>query len=709
MKNKLLLPSVFIFLSTLVSYASICPGDTARFTSNAPKCKSDIVNFTDASTIAPGDGISSWKWNFGDPGSGGNNTSILQNPGHLYSAGGTFSVKLVVTYTSTCKDSITILVGIQSLVVANAGINITSCKNNLTVNLLGTIANAGGGHWFGSGNFSNPASLTPIYTPTTAAKASGTDTVVLTSTSSPFCPNVSDTVVITFNTGPIVNVGPNISVCKDTSGVPVLATIANATGGTWHTLGTGGTFANATSISTIYTPSSSDTAAGSVILYMESSGNGICLSSKDSVTITFTSTPTVVIKTNDSACSRSPIILDVTVSTGAGFWTSSGTGTFTPNNTGLNGAYHPSAADDLAGHITLKFTSTNNGGCHSAFDTLVVTIKPSPTAAYTSVIKCAKLPIQFTDASTGTIDSWTWDFDDLSPTVLLQNPLHTYVQGGPYNVSLIVRSTNGCKDTSSQLMNVFRLPTADFTASGVCMNSGTVFTSTSTVTGATISSTIWNFGDLTTSTLPSTTHFFSSSASFPVKLVVQSSEGCLDSIVHTVPVEAGPTAAFTISDNTAIINQQVIFTDQSTSAISLSWNFGDLSARDTLSHHPSHYYSIGGYYDVCLTVTDASGCFDTFCQQEIVSTHPSGPSGFSPNGDGQNDVFYVYGGPFKTLAFKVYNGWGELIFESDKQSNGWDGKRNGVDQPIGVYVYTIFGTTEDGNEYKISGDVTLLR
>ncbi len=64
---------------------------------------------------------------------------------------------------------------------------------------------------------------------------------------------------------------------------------------------------------------------------------------------------------------------------------------------------------------------------------------------------------------------------------------------------------------------------------------------------------------------------------------------------------------------------------------------------------------------------------------------------------------------FKKLQFKVYNNWGEVIFVSDAQSMGWDGKYNGVEQPVGVYVYTVEGTTENDKEIKVSGDVTLLR
>lgn len=724
MKNKLLLFSIFIFLGTFISYAS-CPGDTAHFTTNAPngKCIIDSVKFTDASTIESGDAIASWSWNFGNPGSGGNNTSSLQNPSHLYSASGSFFVRLIVTYTLGCKDTVTIGVGIQNTVFVNAGLDIASCKNNIIVNnLVGTVYSAGGAQWYNTpfaissgtnGTFSPSnninSSPAPVYTPTAAAKANGTDTLILTSYSPANCPNVSDTVVIFFQTGPTANVGSNISVCKDTSSIPVSATILNATGGIWKTTG-GGHFADSTHLSTFYSPSSSDTAAGFVIIYMKTTGNGICLPSNDSLKITFTPTPVVVIKTNDSICSRSPIILVAISTTGSGFWSSSGTGTFAPNNTGLNGFYHPSAAEDLAGKVTLKFTSTNNAGCHSSFDTLVVTIKPTPTAAYTSIVKCAKVPMQFTDATSpsGSIASWTWSFGDFTANSTSQNPVHTYTTGGPYNVSLIVKSNNGCKDTSTQQVNVFRIPTVDYTAAGICMNEGTTFTSAATVTGATIAAYNWLFGDLTTSNLADPLHFFTTSGPDTVKLIVQSSQGCFDSITHTVPVVAGPVSSFTVSAAAVNIDQQITFTDQSTSAISLSWNFGDSLGAST-QQNPTHTYTVGGLYPVCLTATDASGCKDVSCQQETVITHAAGPSAFSPNGDGKNDVFYIYGGPFKTLDFRIYNNWGELIFESYKQSDGWDGKRNGIDQPIGVYVYTVIGITAAGNEYKLSGDLTLLR
>lgn len=710
MKNKLQLFYIFIFLSPLLSSAS-CPGDTARFNTNAPKCISDSVNFTDVSTIAVGDAILSWKWNFGDPASGINNTSNLQNPAHLYSAGNqSFNVKLVVTWNLGCKDSITTGVGIQNLPVANAGIDVISCDNNLTVNLIGST-NQGGQIWTASGAFSNANSLTPIYTPTAAAKASGTDTVVFTTISSPYCPNVSDTVLIIFNPGPTVNVGADFSVCKDTSGVPLSASITGATGGRWYSSGVEGTFADSSLNVTTYFPSNADTAAGSVILYRESTGNGICLAARDSVTVTFTALPTVIIKTEDSSCARSPIVLDVTVSTGSGTWSSSGTGIFLPNSTTLNGLYYPSAADDLAGIVTLKFVSGNNGGCQPVFDTLDVIIKPSPTSGFTSVSACEDDDVVFTDASTmsaGTIVNWTWTFGDLSLPSLTPSPTHSYSSCGSKTVTLVVTANNGCIDSNFQSVVVYCKPVASYTASGVCLNDGTLFTNTSTVVSSTIASTHWDFGDTTTDTLTNSTHSFPTSGSFPVVLTVVSAQGCTGTITQTVSLVPGPTAAFTVSDASADISQNISFQNQSASDVSWLWNFGD-SSTGSILENPSHVYTTAGVYNVCLVATDASGCNDTICKTEIVSTNPTGPSGFSPNGDGQNDVFYLLGGPFKTLEFRIYNNWGELVFETTKQSIGWDGKFKGIDQAIGVYVYSVIGITEDDFEYKVSGDITLLR
>jgi gliding motility-associated-like protein len=74
-----------------------------------------------------------------------------------------------------------------------------------------------------------------------------------------------------------------------------------------------------------------------------------------------------------------------------------------------------------------------------------------------------------------------------------------------------------------------------------------------------------------------------------------------------------------------------------------------------------------------------------------------------------NDVFYVRGGPFETMELRIYNGWGEMIFETTDPTAGWDGTYNGKPEINGVYVYSVVATTTTGETHDRSGKVTLTR
>lgn len=91
------------------------------------------------------------------------------------------------------------------------------------------------------------------------------------------------------------------------------------------------------------------------------------------------------------------------------------------------------------------------------------------------------------------------------------------------------------------------------------------------------------------------------------------------------------------------------------------------------------------------------------------------PNTFTPNGDGMNDIFMVRGQGISTLkSFRVYNRWGEVMFErtdasvNDKAS-GWDGTYNGAQLPPDVYVYTVEAYCENGDLLKLKGDITIIR
>jgi gliding motility-associated-like protein len=85
------------------------------------------------------------------------------------------------------------------------------------------------------------------------------------------------------------------------------------------------------------------------------------------------------------------------------------------------------------------------------------------------------------------------------------------------------------------------------------------------------------------------------------------------------------------------------------------------------------------------------------------------PNLFSPNGDGVNDVLLVYSTSIRDLEFRVYNQWGQLVFTSKDQRQGWDGTMSGQKQPLGVYVYALRATMTDGTIVNKKGNVTLMR
>lgn len=119
--------------------------------------------------------------------------------------------------------------------------------------------------------------------------------------------------------------------------------------------------------------------------------------------------------------------------------------------------------------------------------------------------------------------------------------------------------------------------------------------------------------------------------------------------------------------------------------------------------------------DYIVTVTDENSCQNTagvrvniregICDFPYIFV----PSGFTPNSDGQNDVLFVRGNFIDELTFIIYDRWGDKVFESNSQTIGWDGNRNGQSLPSGVFGYYLNTTCKNGDTYQRQGNVTLIR
>jgi gliding motility-associated-like protein len=110
---------------------------------------------------------------------------------------------------------------------------------------------------------------------------------------------------------------------------------------------------------------------------------------------------------------------------------------------------------------------------------------------------------------------------------------------------------------------------------------------------------------------------------------------------------------------------------------------------------------------------DTTSCIKAFFKlkpaYETVG-EPSVPTGFSPNGDGINDMLNVYGTLNVTdYNLQIYSRWGQKLWESSDKTKGWDGTFKGQEAPVGVYAYVFKVTTSDGKQMQKSGNITLIR
>ncbi len=615
-----------------------------------------------------------------------------------------------------CPNAVdTVIIYFTDPPVVVAGADIVICSNTTTVPLNGSVSGASTtGIWTttGAGAFSpSDVLLITNYLISSTDTAVGSIYITLTSTSNGNCNAVQDSLQVTIVNKPVVNITTNDSVCSNLANFNLNGTVTFGFTTLWSSTGLG-SIVSPTSLNTIYNVSPFDTTAGTIDIILSTNG-GICPAVNDTLTVIFIDEAKAIAGPDQAYCDNEVIQLNGVVTGGiaTGYWASNGTGTFSPGTNFLVTTYAPSALDVAAGTVDLILTTSSNFGCNPDVDTLTVTFLSAPTADFSNTTACAGDNTNFTDLSTPSpMSNWTWDFGDFT-TSIANNPIHNYTSSGTFTVTLIAGSSNGCFDTIQKVIDVYPLPIADFMANTGCEGTPLQFLDNSFITtGSTITGWDYTFGDGTpNSLLEDPIHAFASTGTYSVNLLVTTNFGCTDTVIHNINVLARPTALFTATPNPVVALEDVTFTDLSTVPPMLAWDwlFGDSTGSNI--QNPIHNYANGGVYEVTLIVTDANGCLDSMKSEIIVALMPVLPSAFTPNGDDENDVFIIRGGPFNATDFKVYNNWGQLIFSTNDALVGWDGTFKGTDCPMGVYTWTFEVQIANGKIIRQSGDVTLLR
>ena len=228
------------------------------------------------------------------------------------------------------------------------------------------------------------------------------------------------------------------------------------------------------------------------------------------------------------------------------------------------------------------------------------------------------------------------------------------------------------------------------------------------------SSYLWNFGDGNSSTVENPNHTYSQTGVYNVVLTVTSAFGCANSnqANMNITINTKPKADFEPNPyETTMLNPEITFENFSVDANFYNWNFGDGATSQIQS--PIHEYKTDGIYIITLIASNVNGCKDTVIKEIKIDPeyHFYIPNAFTPNSDGQNDIFTAIGDEITEFSMQIFNRWGELIYETQDLESGWDGTAKGGNEISmeGVYVYNIKLRDWEGLYHKYVGKVSLLK
>jgi PKD repeat protein len=624
------------------------PRPVAQFHASPTNCAGQVVQFTDDSQTNGGGSLTSWTWNFGDPTSGSDNISLLQNPTHTFLNGPAwYKVSLLVSNGSTCHDTISHMIFIRGKPPVDYTYD-TACLNQLVnfngnsgVTLIDSIVSW---NWhFGDNqpDVPDPVMTQHMYMTT------GTFTAVLTVTDLHGCTNTKSH-LIHVNPLPTANFSWTAPICEgklvhfiDQSSVPT----GSLARWQWD-------FGDGSAPVTIVLPNPANishlfpTTSNSFIVTLTVWTNDSC-SQMITKTVNLTPAPIANFTYSTTNCAGQTVhFTDISQTNGGGIiatwsWNFGDMGSGINNFSTIPNPNHTYAN---AGTYIVHLTVTNATGCDSTkIDT--VTVNLLPHAKFTADTACVGNPTSFTDLSTanaGSIVTYTWDFGD-GYSAFIPDPTHTYNSAGIFQTKLTIVNSNGCtKDTTeSVLVNPLPLPAFSFTSPN-CLGAPVFYHNLSTTPAGFlgyIAKWVWNFDDGTGDftifypASPDISHTFTTGTSHNVRLTVYTStnDSCHAFIEHVVTSIPSPVAGFTFPSTNCAAPQTVQFTDQSQlngggSISTWYWDFGDPlsgSNNHSAAPNPGHTF-MGGLtsYQVTLIVTNGSGCSDTIAQTISVDLLP---------------------------------------------------------------------------------------
>lgn len=537
----------------------------------------------------------------------------------------------------------------------------------------------------GKGSFNTIDMLHAKYKPSSEDTIKNMALIEVASVNNAVCAIVKDTFKISVISKPVLEITDQL-ICNNFKETPIVINTKHTNGIQWTNLNATGKMSN---IPYYYAKGSGDSLLQFINILATSINSSVCKSEQDTLTIEFIATP--LLSLEDQKCEQSNLILDPKAQFN---WTQNyNTNIIWEKNGVLFNNGSATVMSIGVGKYTVKFLYP---GCTVTDSILIL---PLPNILTNDYVICEgktdSIGVNFIKNA-----NYTWS-DGLMGFQLNKRPITAGSVISSYEVT--VSDSNQCQSTSSFLVNYTNRPKFDLISKNYCKDSqGSAQVMIKSLTNNPITYK-WQYANINLNQ-----NLSSIDVSRPGKYVVIVAYGDCEAkdstIINEYPLpNIGMERQYIhCVDNPNPVNIAAI------DGYKYNWNNSIVDTNQSLSVYPL----IDSWYSVKLT--NAWGCHKVDSAFVKISCPPRvfSPNVITPDKNDENKYLKVFGDHYKNLELYVYNRWGEVIFKSIDDINGWDGTYAGELVPIGTYPYTIKyeGKYEDyPGPYKIESKVTVIR
>jgi gliding motility-associated-like protein len=247
-------------------------------------------------------------------------------------------------------------------------------------------------------------------------------------------------------------------------------------------------------------------------------------------------------------------------------------------------------------------------GCVSVLECKEILVNDLPVIDFTQPeAQCLKgNEFTFTYNGASPVASYSWNFGDLTSLSPQTTPNHVYTDAGLFTVTLIATDSNGCENTAARTVTVHPEVEANFVSTEVCFGNENTFTALP-IGPSRVTNWNWALGDGATAQDSVFAHTYAAFGDYAVTLMLETENGCKDTLTRTARVFDQPVAAFTVEAKCAY--DALPFTNQTAFTypnITWNWSFGD--GQTGAAQNPAHTYPSNGNFTAILTATTDQGC-----------------------------------------------------------------------------------------------------